>query len=121
MLTVNQILTVFAAFVAQCELLNTGLVWCRGLLSDVKQSGLLWHSEQYETPTQATRHKGIILNFPEEHGYPRPEPTPPDRIYSCYNRQGRKANVGAGTATATEPTREHKQYATQGPTTYLCT
>ena len=38
-----------------------------------------------------------------------------------YNRQGRKANVGAGTATATEPTREHKQYATQGPTTYLCT
>ena len=39
----------------------------------------------------------------------------------CYNRQGRKANVGAGTATATEPTREHKQYATQGPTTYLCT
>ena len=36
-----------------------------------------------------------------------------------YNRQGRKANVGAGTATATEPTREHKQYATQGPTTYL--
>ena len=41
--------------------------------------------------------------------------------YSRYNRQGRKANVGAGTATATEPTREHKQYATQGPTTYLCT
>ena len=40
---------------------------------------------------------------------------------SRYNRQGRKANVGAGTATATEPTREHKQYATQGPTTYLCT
>ena len=38
-----------------------------------------------------------------------------------YNRQERKANVGAGTATATEPTREHKQYATQGPTTYLCT
>ena len=38
-----------------------------------------------------------------------------------YNRQGRKTNVGAGTATATEPTREHKQYATQGPTTYLCT
>ena len=38
-----------------------------------------------------------------------------------FNRQGRKANVGAGTATATEPTREHKQYATQGPTTYLCT
>ena len=33
-----------------------------------------------------------------------------------YNRQGRKANVGAGTATATEPTREHKQYATQGST-----
>ena len=42
-------------------------------------------------------------------------------ISVCYNRQGRKANVGAGTATATEPTREHKQYATQGPTTYLCT
>ena len=40
---------------------------------------------------------------------------------SRYNRQGRKANVGAGTATATEPTRGHKQYATQGPTTYLCT
>ena len=38
-----------------------------------------------------------------------------------YNRQGRKANVGAGTTTATEPTREHKQYATQVPTTYLCT
>ena len=35
-----------------------------------------------------------------------------------YNRQGRKANVGAGTATATEPTREHKQYATQGPVSY---
>ena len=44
-----------------------------------------------------------------------------DETYSRYNRQGRKANVGAGTATATEPTREHKQYATQGPTTYLCT
>ena len=44
------------------------------------------------------------------------------RRHTCrYNRQGRKANVGAGTATATEPTREHKQYATQGPTTYLCT
>ena len=38
-----------------------------------------------------------------------------------YNRQGRKANVGAGTATAAEPTREDKQYALQGPTTYLCT
>ena len=43
------------------------------------------------------------------------------RLSGRYNRQGRKANVGAGTATATEPTREHKQYATQGPTTYLCT
>ena len=35
--------------------------------------------------------------------------------------RGAKQIVGAGTATATEPTREHKQYATQGPTTYLCT
>ena len=42
-------------------------------------------------------------------------------VHVCYNRQGRKANVGAGTATATEPTPEHRQYATQGPTTYLCT
>ena len=35
--------------------------------------------------------------------------------------RGAKQIVGAGTATATEPTREHRQYATQGPTTYLCT
>ena len=35
--------------------------------------------------------------------------------------RGAKQIVGAGTATATEPTREHEQYATQGPTTYLCT
>ena len=35
--------------------------------------------------------------------------------------RGAKQIVGAGTATATQPTREHKQYATQGPTTYLCT
>ena len=35
--------------------------------------------------------------------------------------RGAKQIVGAGTATATEPTREHKQYATQGPTSYLCT
>ena len=35
--------------------------------------------------------------------------------------RGAKQIVGAGTATATEPTREYKQYATQGRTTYLCT
>ena len=36
--------------------------------------------------------------------------------------RGAKQRIGgAGTATATEPTQEHKQYAIQGPTTYLCT
>ena len=41
--------------------------------------------------------------------------------YAVTIDRGAKRIVGAGTATATEPTREHKQYATQGPTTYLCT
>ena len=34
------------------------------------------------------------------------------------DRGAKQRIVGAGTATATEPTREHKQYATQGPTTW---
>ena len=32
------------------------------------------------------------------------------------DRGAKQRNGGAGTATATEPTREHKQYAIQGPT-----
>ena len=41
--------------------------------------------------------------------------------YAVTIDRGAKQIVGAGTAAATEPTREHKQYTTQGPTTYLCT
>ena len=67
-------------------------------------------------PTASTRQ--LLLRFPSQHS-PIKVKTPKKNCR--YNRQGRKANVGAGTATATEPTREHKQYATQGPTTYLCT
>ena len=75
------------------------------LISDVDTTGFLG-------PTHIILATGKVANAEN-----------PDRENSkCrYNRQGRKANVGAGTATATEPTREHKQYATQGPTTYLCT
>ena len=41
--------------------------------------------------------------------------------YSVIIDRGAKQIVGAGKATATELTREHKQYATQRPTTYLST
>ena len=34
------------------------------------------------------------------------------------DRGAKQRIAGAGTATATEATREHKQYATQGPTTF---
>ena len=28
-----------------------------------------------------TRHKGVVLNFPEQHGHPLPVPAPPHRMY----------------------------------------
>ena len=42
--------------------------------------------------------------------------------YSVTIDRGAKQRIaGAGTTTSTEATRQHKQYATQGPTTNLCT
>ena len=42
-------------------------------------------------------------------------------VAATIDRGAKQRIGGAGTATATEPTREHKQYVMQGPTTYLCT
>ena len=68
----------------------------------------------------STRPSLSVFGVPASYG--RPRQAPDIRDYAVTIDRGAKQRiVGAGTATATEPTREHKQYAIQGPTTYLCT
>ena len=60
--------------------------------------------------SQSTGPKGIQSQEQVQHENAKEHAIPGPTTVPCrYNRQGRKANVGAGTATATEPTREHLQ------------